>query len=300
MTLFLDLRQPTSGFAVAEQVSITEVEIDPATGNITASQSVSVTDISRAVLGKHLVFAAHGFNVSWLDGQQKLSNWGSLLQLDDSWLFMGILWPGNSSWLGPLCYPGEGRHAVQSGDLLAHFIAENLLGCASVSFISHSLGARQILQTVTTLRQLAPSAPVRHAILMAGAVNHDALTNEYADAAEAIENIALLTSLEDEVLAAAFPIGNVFEGIIDAGHPWFQSALGRSGPKTIPPGKNIPGYQVPDNWKFGHGSYLNITPPAVPPLALPQDLPPPAGYAPTGRESVWTAAYASSRLRGLL
>ena len=110
-------------------------------------------------------------------------------------------------------YPGERRHALACGDLLAPFVVNNFAGANSLSFVSHSLGARLLLQTVTTLNKLAPALRIRQIGLMAGAINHDCLTAEYASAAGSIGKIDILASVKDEVLAAAFPIGNVFEGI---------------------------------------------------------------------------------------
>lgn len=298
MTIFLNLRSRPAGGEVADQVSARQVTIDPGTGTATDTE-LSLSDLAAAVLGKNVILATHGFNVNRLDGYRKLSNWNNLLQLDNTWLFVGIVWPGDSSWLGPLCYPGEGRHALACGDLLAPFVLTNFAGANSLSFVSHSLGARFFLQTITTLHKLAPALPIRQIGLMAGAINHDCLTAEYASAAGSIGKIDILASVKDEVLAAAFPIGNIFEGIIDAHHPWFQSALGHKGPKTIPIGKSTGGFQIPRNWNFGHGSYLELAPAIVPPLSIPQDVQAegtPAPFPP-GRESSWSAAFITTRFR---
>jgi alpha/beta hydrolase family protein DUF900 len=296
MIFFLNFRQRPTGYGVAD-ATVHQVTLDPVTHNVVTDDEVRASDLAAAALGKNVLLAMHGFNVNQLDGYQKLSNWSTLLDLDNTWLFIGIVWPGDSSWLGPLCYPGEGKHAIDCGNKLAAFLRDNLAGTKSLSLVSHSLGARFLLQTVTTLNRLAPQLSIRHVALMAGAINHDCLTGEYASAANSIESIALLASVKDEVLAAAFPIGNVFEGIIDSHHPWFQAALGHLGPKIIPPGKTIPPYQIPSAWNFGHGSYLELAPRAVPALTLPQNVPAEGTPAPfdKGYESSWSAAFVTSR-----
>jgi len=300
MTIFLNLRARPAGGEVADQVSPRQITIDPVTGDAT-DLALSLSDLAAAVLGKNVLLATHGFNVNQLDGYQTLSNWSTLLQLDDTWLFVGMVWPGDSSWLGTLCYPGEGKNAMDSGNLLAPFLITNFAGAKSVSFVSHSLGARFILQTVTALNSLDPQFAVEQIALMAGAVNHDCLTAEYASASQAVGKINLLASVEDEVLSAAFPIGNVFEGIIDSGHPWFQAALGHKGPKKIPPGKTPGRWQVPKSWDFGHGSYLKLAPPSVPLVPLPQDIPDKGKEIPLpyecAHESSWSAAFVSTRFR---
>jgi hypothetical protein len=296
MTFFLNLRQRPTGHGVADHVNAHQITIDPVTHDVVTDDEMDPRDLASAALGKNVLLATHGFDVNQLDGYQKLSNWSALLELDNTWLFIGIVWPGDSSWLGPLCYPGEGKHAIDCGNLLAPFILANLAGAKSLSLVSHSLGARFVLQTVTTLNKLAPKLSIRQVVLMAGAINHDCLTAEYGSAANSIGNIAVLASVKDEVLAAAFPMGNIFEGIIDSHHPWFQSALGHRGPKSIPQGKTIPPFQIPSGWNFGHGNYLELAPRAVPALAIPQGVPVEGTSAPfrKGYESSWSAAFVSS------
>lgn len=294
--IFLNLRARPAASGVADKVATHDITLDGAHNVRDVSPSVA---LASSVPGRNLLLVTHGFNVNQLDGYRNLSNWATLLDLDDSWRAIGVVWAGDSSLLGPASYPGEGEHAIASGNLLAPFIRDNLAGAASISFVSHSLGARFFLQTITVLHKLAPGLPIRQLVLMAGAINHDCLTAEYATAAKCVTNIAVLASVRDQVLAEAFPVGNIFEGIIDSGHPWFESALGHLGPKTIPPGNPIPGFQIPAEWNYGHGSYLLLAPRCAPPLPLPQRLPSqtnPAAFLP-GHDSSWSAAFVSSLFR---
>jgi len=308
MPIFLNLRARPSGGEVADQVSVAAVNLppvalDPATLKAIVkpptAAPLALSDLASRICGKNVLLATHGFNVNQQDGYQSLSNWLGLLRLDSSWVAIGVVWPGDSSWLGPLCYPGEGRHAMACGQLLAQFLFDNLAGANSLAFASHSLGARFLLETVTAHNELSPAVAIRQVVIMAGAVNYDCLTNEFAAAAQSLDRINLLAASTDEVLSKAFPAGNVFEGIIDSGHPWFEAALGHSGPKQQLSGKFTGPFQVPDAWNFGHGSYLEIKPACSPMLPLPLDVPTPNALAPypKGFESSWVAAFVSSRLK---
>jgi hypothetical protein len=257
---------------------------------------VPPTMLGNDAAGKNVLLATHGFKVDQADGIVCLGNWETLLQLDKSFMFVGVLWPGDSAWLGALCYPGEGRHAIKAGNLLASFVDIYLAKAASISFVSHSLGARMVLQAV-----LKMGTPPRQVALMAGAINDDCLVHEYKNATAKVPKISVLASMKDDVLAKAFPIGNILEGIIDVGHPYWDAALGHSGPSKAIPGKLLGPWQIPDSWMYGHHHYLELDPPPAPPFTLPLDIPdiPPQGSPPprpvTGWQPAWSAAFVSDR-----
>jgi len=264
-------------------------------------QSLDLAQLIREVQGRHVLIAAHGFNVTRADGIAALSNWESLLQLAPPAVFVAVLWPGDSIWLHGLDYPEEPQVADGAGSqLIAPFLDAHFGGAASLSFASHSLGARVILQAISNM-----TLPVRRAVLMAGAIDDNCLNTEFQAAAARIGEISILASHEDEVLSLAFPLGNFFAGILDAGHPWWHSALGRSGPSNPPPANFQAPYQIPDKWEFGHGDYLQVDPaaPPPPPFLVPtpayvpaQGSDPPAGGAPGWQQS-FSAAFASTRFR---
>lgn len=296
MTFFLNFRRSPSGGDVADTVTVQQVTIGP-NGQVVSVANVPASTLTNAVLGKNVMFVTHGFNVNQQQGYSSVGNWQTLLQLDPSFLFVGMVWPGDSSWLGPLCYPGEGRHAIACGNLLANFIKTYVAGADSISFVSHSLGGRFILQAV---QQLKGSIPVRQVAVMAGAINDDCLTGEYQVAASWIGEINILASSKDDVLSKAFPIGNVFEGIIDKGHPYWEGALGHTGPEKLIPGKPTGPYQIPDNWAYAHHNYIEVQPPLNPPLPLPQDVPPQGSPQPRPGQPwqpSWSAAFVSTRFK---
>jgi hypothetical protein len=297
MTYFLNTRTSAVGGDVASQVTVlqvTNINITPGapTPNMTI---VPAANLVRAIVGKNVLLGTHGFKVSQSDGILSLGNWGgSLVQLGGSSIFVGILWPGDSAWLGALCYPAEGQHAMQAGNLLSKFIDANFAGAASVALASHSLGARVLLQTVAGL-----STHVKQITLMAGAINDDCLVKEYASAAQKVSRISILASAKDDVLAAAFPIGNIFEGIIDSGHPYWDAAIGRKGPSSPIPSSIQGPWQIPDDWGYGHHHYIEKDPETNPPINPPQDVPPQGTQTPRpdAWQPSWSAAVVSTRVK---
>jgi hypothetical protein len=257
---------------------------------------LGVPPLLADIKGRHVLIATHGFNVNRAAGIASLSNWEALLQFDASAIFIGLLWPGDSIWAHGLDYPEEPRVANDAAKIIAPFIDANFAGAASVSFASHSLGARVILETISLLK-----LPVRRAIIMAGAIDDNCLNTEFATAAAKIGTISVLASKKDEVLAAAFPLGNIFAGIIAEGHPWWHSALGRSGPSNPRPANFEQPFEIPDSWNFGHGNYIGLEAAPPPVIARPVDVPPgnppTPGYPANNWHAAWTAAVSASRFR---
>jgi len=171
----------------------------------------------------------------------------------------------------------EGHEAIHSGKLLAEFLNKNFAGVMVLSFASHSPGARVVLQTISSL-----SRNIRRVLLMAAAIDNNCLTNEYANATTKIDQISILASTCDDVLAAAFPLGNPIQGIIDSGHPYYHAALGREGPAQLAPlvSRVHAGWQIPKKWNYGHLDYM---PGQALRAMLPQpcDVPPPDPVLPS-------------------
>jgi pimeloyl-ACP methyl ester carboxylesterase len=295
MTRFLDCRMSSVGGELARIVAVNQwTSIDGYTG-------LALADLQSAIQGRDVLIATHGFNVNRADGIACLSNWESLLQLPQSSVFVGLLWPGDSVWAHGLDYPEEPRIANEAGSLLASFIDDNFQGAASISFASHSLGARVVLATISHLR-----LPVRRVVLMAGAIDDNCLTTEFKAVAANIGSISILASKRDEVLSVCFPLGNFFAGIIAEGHPWWRAALGHCGPAKPWPASFLAPFELPDNWSFEHGNYLQIDKPSPPALPLPVNVPPqgspfpeldPAGKPVQGWQEAFSSAFASTRFR---
>jgi hypothetical protein len=290
MTRFLDVRLDSVGGDLATTVAISQGT------NIGNYQSYNPTQLQSDVRGRNILIGTHGFKVTRQDGIACLSNWEGLLQLAPSSIFLGLLWPGDSIWAHGLDYPLEPRVADDAGRLIGPFIDANFAGAASVSFASHSLGARVILQTVLNM-----SLPVRRVMLMAGAIDDNCLITEFQDAAAKIQTISVLASTKDDVLSELFPLGNFVGGIIAAGHPWWHAALGHRGPASPKPGNLQAPFQIPDGWDYGHHNYLQVDAPPSPWIATPADVPAANAPAPCagadGWQEAWSAAFCSTRFR---
>jgi Alpha/beta hydrolase of unknown function (DUF900) len=290
MALFLDMRlQPVGG------------ELSPVVNFFQGTSIQDYVTIPRqqmlnAVQWKNVLIGTHGFNVDRADGIASLSNWGSLLQLSPQDVFIGVLWPGDSAWAHGLDYGVEPQLADRAGAQLGPFLEDLLANAASVSFSSHSLGARLILATVQHMRRNP-----RRLILMAGAIDDDCLTTEFQAVAERAGEISVLASKSDDVLAMVFPLGNFIAGIVDQGHPWWRGALGREGPATPRPPNFVGPYAIPGNWDYGHHHYLLDKPPSTVPIPVPVDVPGEGSSLPTagadGWQETWSSAFVSTRLK---
>ncbi len=290
MTRFLDVRLNSVGGDLATTVAVSQGT------NLDNYQSYDLLQLQNDIRGRNVLIGTHGFKVNRQDGIGCLSNWEGLLQLAPPSIFLGLLWPGDSVWGHGLDYPLEPRVADDAGQLVAPFVDANFADAASISFASHSLGARVILQTI-----LKMNLPIRRVTLMAGAIDDNCLITEFQAAAARIQTISVLASYKDDVLAALFPLGNFVGGIIAAGHPWWHAALGHCGPANPKPANLQAPFQIPDAWAYGHHHYLQVDPPPTPPIALPADVPdangPMPGSAANGWQEAWSAAFCSTRFR---
>lgn len=287
MSVFLDARALAGGGGVAAAIAT-------CTATVGSYAPLSLSDFKNFIHGKDVLIGTHGFNVNRSDGIECLSEWEPLLQLPATAVFVGLLWPGDSDSVYALSYPVEPANAMQTGTMVGQFIDANFGNAASVSLVGHSLGTRVVLATIASMNRR-----VRRAILMAGAVSDDCLTNEFAEVPGKVDSITVLSSMQDEILQWAFPIGNFAGEIIGRDHPWWQSALGRFGPSAAP--QNFaPPNRIPDAWNYGHLDYLRVKPPAGASIA-PPTLVPASGATPLngadGWQQAWSASFVSSRFR---
>jgi hypothetical protein len=261
---FLSTRAHSIGGPVSAEVRVMDANGAAFTGGLPPQ-------LQEAIHGQDVFFAVHGFNVNQKDGLAHLGFWLDKVDVGNA-VKIGILWPGDCFVPIFVDYVIEGHEAIKSGDLLAAFLNANFNGAVNLNFASHSLGARVVLQTIRGL-----NLHVRHVLLMAGAIDDNCLTGEYKDAAKKIDQISLLTSKRDAVLAAAYPLGNPLQGIIDRGHPYYHAALGREGPAN--PGQLAQclraGWEIPKEINYGHLDY-------IPDDAIQSVYPQPCDIPPTG------------------
>lgn len=286
MTTFIDLRATPSGGFVATTLALLLQD---------GTTALTVGQFESQIAGKDLVLATHGFNVSGPSGLKSLSAWDGLCGLPNPYEYVGVLWPGDSSILPVLDYPVEGSVALDSGRLLAQFLNDHATGAASISLVSHSLGARTMLETVNNMNR-----PVAALILMAGAIEDDCLTGEYADAIQKVGQVRVVASRKDWVLELAFPIGNPIGEVVMSGHPYFRRALGRQGPSSLVGlDSRCRTWQIPDGWGYVHSDYLPgdaVAARMPPPLGVPDQSSPPAGNA-DGWKSSWSAGVIATQFQ---
>ncbi len=301
MTYFIDVRADSAGGNPVADVSGVVVRTDRQP-NPNPSRPLDA-ELVQAVQGRDVLLSTHGFHVNRANGINYLSHWNEWLQLGDNALFVGVLWPGDSRWLPFLDYPVEGNEAIKSGQVLAEYLRSKFGGVNSLSFASHSLGARTMLETIRSLKQ---AFKLKTLTVMAAAIDDTCLVNEYKDAAKQMSKISVLASSCDDVLKWAFPGGNLASGIVTRGDPYWHGALGRYGPYPADQPVNL--WQtpnLPESWKFGHHSYVNcegqiVGPPGESgPFALPLVVPPQGANAPSAQKNwqqAWAAGFVSTRL----
>src|SRR5215468_9466150 len=195
MTYFIDLRADSVGgnpvASIDAVVVRTEAQPNP------NPSSPMTPNMLQAIQGRDVLLGTHGFHVNRADGINNLSHWAEWLTPAANGIFLGVLWPGDSKWIPYLDYPVEGNEALKSGQLLAAYLGANFSGASSVSFASHSLGARVVLETI---RRVPSSITVKALVLMAGAIDDNCLSNEYKDAAARVGKVSVLASQCGDVL----------------------------------------------------------------------------------------------------
>ena len=246
MTLYLNFRTGgTAGGIVEPYLLEGDGTVRPP-----AVRALNAREAEERVAGKNVLFGVHGFNVNYREGAQSFGLLDAHLGLTGPDVFIGVLWPGDW-WMPAVNYPFEGSDAMKCGRLLATFCSRHLAEAQSISFVSHSLGARLVLEALVHLDRQA-----RMVCLMAGAINRDCLLTEYAFATNMAEKIFVLASHNDTVLSLAFQIGDPISNLLDRDHGFFRKALGYDGP-PVPAGPPlVHPWQIPDADDYGHGSYL--------------------------------------------
>lgn len=206
--------------------------------------------VQKAFRRKHVLFLIHGFNV---DRNHGFTSLGSLAQeftgkgplsvlpspqavdllMPSVDLVVPVLWPGD--WYLPINYPFVLPDARATGRNFADFILSSATQMARVSFLSHSFGARVVLETVQHTVAANPDYAIPMfdtAILTAAAASDTVLDDpNYHAAVNAMRKIIVVSAATDSVLSGAFPFGNAVEQALWDNDPGPDTALGHSGPR---------------------------------------------------------------------
>jgi hypothetical protein len=246
----------------------------------------TLDDLATAVAGRDVLFVTHGFNVTYVAGLRSLGRFAARLKLGGNAAVIGVLWPGDfrvpfttTAAIG-LNYPLASTGAIEAGQRLGDLCSRRLGGARSFSFLSHSLGARVVLEAVKNL-----GVKARLLCITAGAVNDDCLTGQYVAAAEQALTTRTLASTMDWVLQVLFRVGDPVSQFLGeltrhlgtSDHALDAMALGRLGPHPLPPG-TVYASQIAEANSYGHGNYMA---PSVQGYAVP------APGAPPGDSEKW-------------
>jgi hypothetical protein len=205
-----------------------------------------------------ITFLVHGFNVNREEGRNSLLQLATLLPAAADGAIVIVLWPGDH-WVGPINYPFEGNDADDSASEMTRFIDRVVTPGSELHFISHSLGARVVLETVKALQD--GRYKLGQVCLMAAAIDDFSLADsaEYRSPTTRSQRVTVLASHEDLVLRLAYPLGDLLQAFFFFWKDEVGLALGYHGPR--PAGENsIPEQvyhvQIPDARNAGHGDYL--------------------------------------------
>ncbi|HWO40564.1 MAG TPA: alpha/beta hydrolase [Candidatus Eisenbacteria bacterium] len=210
-------------------------------------------------------FVIHGFNVSRRDGRERLVYLANRLPSAADGAILAVLWPGDH-WVGPASYPFEGNDADDSAAELARYIERVIPPGSPLGFVSHSLGARVVMETLKRL--IGRGYAIGPVCLMAAAIDDFSLADpeDYRNAVDMAERIAVLASHEDEVLKLAYPTGDLLQAFIFFWRDSAGLAAGYHGPKPSgehPLQGHVYHFQIPDVRNSDHGDYIPDSSPSA-------------------------------------
>jgi hypothetical protein len=205
-----------------------------------------------------ITFLVHGYNVNRQRGRESLLRLAGKLPAVTDTALVGILWPGDH-WSRAASYPFEGRDADDSAAALARYIGDVIPRGSQLSFVSHSLGARVVMETVRRLNTAAYG--VLQVALLAPAVDDFSLAHPstYLHAVAKTERVAVLASRKDIVLKLAYPAGDLLQAFFFFRTDQAGLALGYHGPrksKTHAVPAKVYHVQIPDARGVNHGHYF--------------------------------------------
>jgi esterase/lipase superfamily enzyme len=248
VTRYISFRSRSVGGSVVDPMLLVGDGLAPAP----SFRPMTAAEIEQATTGRNLLLAVHGFNVSLGEGARQMAHLEARLALPPDATFFAVLWPGDF-FIPVVNYPFEASDAVETGRRLAALCNRRFVRALSLSFMSHSLGGRVILEAVARLA----GRKARSMCLAAAAVDRDVLTRQYARALANSESVSVLSSVKDRVLQLAYPGGDFLSDIFGDGDSPFRTALGFKGPRPHP-GQSVAHHAIPKTLGCGHGDYLPL------------------------------------------
>lgn len=252
MIYLLDFRASNTGGAVVPGRLVTQ------TGLGTEADLRAETSVA---------FLVHGFNVNRPGGVDTLRRLAQQLPPGIGTGYVGVLWPGDH-WVRAISYPFEGNDADDTAKELTKYIRLVVPKGTELSFVSHSLGARVVMETIKALKRA--DYPIRQVSLLAAAIDDFSLARprDYSAAVAKTDRVAVLASRRDRVLTLAYPAGDALQAFIFFRRDDAGLALGSRGPK--PSGNDrvplqVYHEQIPDPRGSDHDHYFPGDPATQPP-----------------------------------
>lgn len=205
-----------------------------------------------------LAFLIHGFNVNRPSGIDTLRRLATQLPAGSAMGYVGVLWPGDH-WTRAISYSFEGRDADDSARELTKYIGMVIPHGTQLSFVSHSLGARVVMEAIKTLNR--SRYPIRQVSLVAAAIDDFSLARprDYSAAVAKADRVAVLASRKDRVLKIAYPAGDALQAFIFFRRDSIGLALGSHGPRpseSDPVPALVYHEQIPDGRESDHEHYF--------------------------------------------
>lgn len=251
MIYFLDFRGRNSGGPVLPGRLMTMPGVESGTED----------DLRRET---RIIFLIHGFNVDRPDGQAALRQLAKALTRSADSAHVAVTWPGDS-WAKAAGYPLEGNDADDSARELVRFVERVVQDGTQLSFVSHSMGGRVVMETI---RRLPPGRfAVSQVCVMAAAIDDFSLAwgKGYRSAVENSRRVTVLASQSDKVLRFAYPAGDFLQSFLFFWKDVAGRALGLRGPRgrdgaAVP--TNVLHTQISDKARVDHGDYISAKPAA--------------------------------------
>ena len=245
-------------------------------GEISVRPTIRPDDEYILGQAQHLVLLIHGYNNDTEDAQKAYDGFHARqrdLASGESYgngrVFVEVYWPGDAAWgiASFLFYMGSIRHAVQTADRLADYLAEHARDSARIDIVAHSMGCRlttELLLALKRLKENQPNAPqIERIVFMAGAIptfmlQHRNPPRRLRPSYDRVlrEGARSLYSGADIVLSFAFPAGQT---LAPGAEGFLPTALGHARWTDPTAPYNLDQQQNPD---AGHGDYWgwNIKP----------------------------------------
>lgn len=213
-----------------------------------AGKPVTLAEVWARLTGKTVCINVHGYRSPWNSitraSNELLMGHASVDSKYDACVMFA--WPG--SWAVAAGYMLATWRAKEAGERLRLFL-EQLMGNASCTDIqAHSLGARVSLVALNTREPLG----VGTLALTAGAVDQNALWNEFPAVLHQVNRVKIFYSVNDGVLKIAYR---------KVPWNWRSPALGFAGP--YPTGANHPMAEKIQQYDYseiclGHSDYRDL------------------------------------------